>query len=106
MAAGLIAARRDAGGEGGTRRRLSQRWDIAPAKRASGGNGLWHCSARGQERWSPTSFGEKSEQWQRALALLGEMLEARLEPEAIIHSAAISAGERGEKWQQAVSLFS
>ena len=48
---------------------------------------------------------EKSEQWQRALALLSEMWEAKLEPGVISHSAGISACEKGEQWQRALVLL-
>ncbi|CAK0789332.1 unnamed protein product [Prorocentrum cordatum] len=50
---------------------------------------------------------EKGEQWQRALSLLSEMIEAKSEPDVIIsYSAGISACEKGEQWQRALSLLS
>ncbi|CAK0891727.1 unnamed protein product [Prorocentrum cordatum] len=49
---------------------------------------------------------EKGEQWQRALALLSEMWEAKLEPNVISYSAGISACEKGEQWQAALALLS
>ena len=49
---------------------------------------------------------EKGEQWQRALALLSEMWEAKLEPDVISYSAGISACEKGEQWQRALALLS
>ncbi|CAK0803461.1 unnamed protein product, partial [Prorocentrum cordatum] len=63
----------------------------ARARRAGCGSGLWRCSVRFARRsWSPTlsyssgiSACETGEQWQRALALLSEMCEAKLEPDVI-----------------------
>ncbi|CAK0881698.1 unnamed protein product [Prorocentrum cordatum] len=65
----------------------------ARARRAGSGSGPWRCSARcGMRSWSPTSSSlysagisacEKGVQWQRALALLREMWEAKLEPDVI-----------------------
>ena len=49
---------------------------------------------------------EKGEQWQRALALLSEMWEAKLEPNVISYNAGISACEKGEQWQRALALLS
>ncbi|CAK0818312.1 unnamed protein product, partial [Prorocentrum cordatum] len=58
------------------------------------------------------------EQWQRALALLSEMWEAKLEPNVICttilgeararisYNAGISACEKGEQWQRALALLS
>ncbi|CAK0853036.1 unnamed protein product [Prorocentrum cordatum] len=49
---------------------------------------------------------EKGEQWQRALALLSEMWEVKLEPNVIFsHSAGISACEKCEQWQRALALL-
>ncbi|CAK0853897.1 unnamed protein product [Prorocentrum cordatum] len=48
----------------------------------------------------------KGEQWQRALALLSEMWEAKLEPDVISYNAGISACEKGEQWQRALALLS
>ena len=42
---------------------------------------------------------EKGEQWHRALALLSEMREAKLEPNVISYNAGISVCEKGEQWQ-------
>ena len=49
---------------------------------------------------------EKGGQWQRALALLSEIWEAKLEPNVISYSAGISACEKGEQWQRALALLS
>ena len=49
---------------------------------------------------------EKGEQWQRALALLSEVWEAKLEPDVISYNAGISACEKGEQWQRALALLS
>ncbi|CAK0842262.1 unnamed protein product [Prorocentrum cordatum] len=49
---------------------------------------------------------EKGQQWQWALALLGEMCEARLKPNVIFScNAAISACGKGEQWQRALALL-
>ncbi|CAK0885507.1 unnamed protein product, partial [Prorocentrum cordatum] len=48
----------------------------------------------------------KGEQWQRALALLSEMWEAKLDPNVVSYSAGISACEKGEQWQRALALLS
>ncbi|CAK0842260.1 unnamed protein product [Prorocentrum cordatum] len=45
------------------------------------------------------------EQWQRALALLGEMREVKLELDMMSYSAGISACEKGEQWQRALALL-
>ncbi|CAK0910328.1 unnamed protein product [Prorocentrum cordatum] len=49
---------------------------------------------------------ENGEQWQRALALLGEMWEAKLELDVISYSTGISACEKGQQWQPALALLS
>ncbi|CAK0831140.1 unnamed protein product, partial [Prorocentrum cordatum] len=49
---------------------------------------------------------EKGEQWHRALALLSEMREAKLELDVISYNAGISACEKGEQWQRALALLS
>ncbi|CAK0882276.1 unnamed protein product, partial [Prorocentrum cordatum] len=49
---------------------------------------------------------EKGKQWERALALLSEMREAKLEPNVISYSAGISTCEKGEQWQRALALLS
>ncbi|CAK0858993.1 unnamed protein product [Prorocentrum cordatum] len=58
------------------------------ARRVCSGSGLWHCSARcGRRSWSQpssaTALGsvraKRAEQWQRAMALLSEMWEAKLQ---------------------------
>ncbi|CAK0825001.1 unnamed protein product [Prorocentrum cordatum] len=50
---------------------------------------------------------EKGKQWQWALALLSEMWEAKLEPNAIIsYIAATCACERCGQWRHALSLLS
>ncbi|CAK0833632.1 unnamed protein product [Prorocentrum cordatum] len=49
---------------------------------------------------------EKGEQWQRALALLSTMLEAKLKPDAAVFNAGISACEKGRQWQRALALLS
>ncbi|CAK0847312.1 unnamed protein product [Prorocentrum cordatum] len=78
VAAGVGPAHRDTGGQPGTRR-------------FSYNAGISAC--------------EKSEQWQRALALLTEMREAKLEPNVISYSAGISACEKDEQWEQALAIF-
>ncbi|CAK0846368.1 unnamed protein product [Prorocentrum cordatum] len=49
---------------------------------------------------------EKGGQWQRALALLSGVREAKLEPNVISYSAGISACAKGGQWQSALALFS
>ncbi|CAK0836621.1 unnamed protein product, partial [Prorocentrum cordatum] len=80
VAAGAGAAQRDAGGEAGARPLVSY------------SAGISAC--------------EQGEQWQRALALLSEMREVKLEPNVISYSAGISACEKGEQWQRALALLS
>ncbi|CAK0795975.1 unnamed protein product [Prorocentrum cordatum] len=86
----------------------------ARASRVRSGSGLWRCSARcGRRRWSPTSSlyssgisaCEKGEQWQRALALLGDIWGAKLVPNVFSYSAGISACEKGGQWQSALALL-
>ncbi|CAK0858992.1 unnamed protein product [Prorocentrum cordatum] len=86
----------------------------ARARRASSGSGLWRCFARcGRRSWSKTSSTysagisacEKGEQWQRALTLLREMCEAKVESNVISYGAGITACEKGRQWQHAVSLL-
>ncbi|CAK0800946.1 unnamed protein product [Prorocentrum cordatum] len=49
----------------------------------------------------------KGWQWQRALALLSEMLEAKVESSVIFsYTAGISACEKSEQWQPALALLS
>ncbi|CAK0891373.1 unnamed protein product [Prorocentrum cordatum] len=108
-------------------------------RRARPGSGLWRCSARcGRRSWSPTSPSynagisacEKGDQWRRALALLGEMREAILEPNSsatvlgsararmassssglrccttgFSYNAGISACEKRDQWQRALALL-
>ncbi|CAK0844750.1 unnamed protein product [Prorocentrum cordatum] len=49
---------------------------------------------------------EKCGQWQRALAMLTEMREAKLEPDVVSYSAVISACEKDTHWQFAFALLS
>ncbi|CAK0893392.1 unnamed protein product [Prorocentrum cordatum] len=66
------------------------------------------------QRWSPTSSAtalgsaraRRASSGSRALALLSEMREAKLEPDVISYSAGISACEKGEQWQRALALLS
>ncbi|CAK0863764.1 unnamed protein product, partial [Prorocentrum cordatum] len=115
VAAGSGAAERDAGGEAGTQRRQLQRWDqrVREGPAVAAGAGAAERDAGGEagvQRFSynaGVSACEKSEQWQRVLALLGEMREAKLEPDAISSTiAGISACEKGRQWQRALSLLS
>ncbi|CAK0897888.1 unnamed protein product, partial [Prorocentrum cordatum] len=45
------------------------------------------------------------EQWQRALTLLSEMWQVKLEPDVISFSAGIGACAKGKQWQQALALL-
>ncbi|CAK0875783.1 unnamed protein product, partial [Prorocentrum cordatum] len=47
----------------------------------------------------------KGGQWQRALALLGEMWAAKLELDAFIYTAGVSACGKGGQWQRALALL-
>ncbi|CAK0841671.1 unnamed protein product [Prorocentrum cordatum] len=86
------------------------------AGKAGNGNTRCQCSVRcGRRSWNPTPISynagisacEKGEQWQRALALLSEMWEAKLEPDVIFsYSAGISACAKGEQWHRALALLS
>ena len=49
---------------------------------------------------------DRGEQWLRAMLLLGEMREAKLEPDVIGCNAGISACGKGEQWQRALALLS
>ncbi|CAK0841498.1 unnamed protein product [Prorocentrum cordatum] len=49
---------------------------------------------------------EKGQQWQRALALLIEMREAKLEANVISHNVVLNACEKAEQWQQSLALLS
>ncbi|CAK0802709.1 unnamed protein product [Prorocentrum cordatum] len=80
MAGGRVFAQGDSGGEVGARRHLF------------GYNaGISAC--------------ERGKQWQRALALLSEMRESRLEPDVISYSAGIRACEVSELWAKALDLL-
>ncbi|CAK0820506.1 unnamed protein product [Prorocentrum cordatum] len=92
VAAGPGAARQDVGCEAGAHRHQLQRWDQrlrerravaagpgAARRRAGGGAGARRLSCN-----AGISACEKGGQWQRALALLGETSEARLEPSVIL----------------------
>ncbi|CAK0852609.1 unnamed protein product, partial [Prorocentrum cordatum] len=78
VAAGACAAVRDVGGK-------------AAAQLISYSVGISAC--------------EKGEQWQRALALLSEMKEVKLEPNDFSYSAGVTACEKGGQWQQALSIL-
>ncbi|CAK0873091.1 unnamed protein product [Prorocentrum cordatum] len=78
VGAGPDAAQRDAGGEG------------VPQ--------LSYCAG--------LSACEKGKQWQRALALLSEMRDARVEPVVMSYSAGIRSCGKGEQWERALSLLS
>ncbi|CAK0884094.1 unnamed protein product [Prorocentrum cordatum] len=107
------AADRDAGGEAGTQRHLQlQRWDqrvrerravaarsVAAQRDAGGGAGNRFSYSAG------ISACEKGDQWQCVLALLSEMRETKLQPDAMSFSAGISACGKGEQWQRALALL-
>ncbi|CAK0879656.1 unnamed protein product [Prorocentrum cordatum] len=79
VAACAGAAERDVGGEGGPRRLVNYNAGISA------------CA--------------KGEQWQRALALLSEMWEAKLDPDVTSYSAGITACKSGGQWQRALALL-
>ncbi|CAK0904775.1 unnamed protein product [Prorocentrum cordatum] len=129
----IRSARSERAGIGSKRCRFSakllqRRWPAssattlgsAPAAKACSGSWPCCCSSRyGKRGWSSLSSPDRSssgysagisacergEQWQRALLLLSEMREAKLEPD-VIHHAGISACEKDGQWQQASSLLS
>ncbi|CAK0871384.1 unnamed protein product [Prorocentrum cordatum] len=82
VAAGFGAAQRDVGGEIGAQRFFFFSYSA----------GISACGKGGQ--------------WQRALALLGEMWEEKLELDGVSCSAGISACEKGRQWQRALALLS
>ncbi|CAK0865090.1 unnamed protein product [Prorocentrum cordatum] len=49
---------------------------------------------------------EKGVQWQRALVLISDMREAKLEADVVSYNAGISACEKGGQWQRALALLS
>ena len=51
-----------------------------------------------------TSACEKVRQWQKALALLWELLDQELELQVISYSSAIIAGAEGQPWQNVLAL--
>ncbi|CAK0854343.1 unnamed protein product [Prorocentrum cordatum] len=94
---------------------ISTTLESARARVPGSGGGPWRCSARcGRRGWSPTlsiysawiSACERSEQWQRTLALLSEMCEAKMEPNVISYGGGISACVKSEQWQRALALLS
>ncbi|CAK0824926.1 unnamed protein product [Prorocentrum cordatum] len=118
VAVGSGAAPRDAGCEAGAERHQLQRWDqrVREGRAVAAGYGAAQPDAGG---WAGArhylytcsynagiSAYEKCEQWQRALALLREMREAKLEPDIFSYSAGIGACEKGEQWERAVILLS
>ncbi|CAK0863184.1 unnamed protein product [Prorocentrum cordatum] len=113
VATGVGAAKRDAGGEAGAHRHQLQRWDqrVREGRAVAAGAGAVDRNAGGEAgaRLSynaGTSACEKGQQWQRALALLSEMKEVKLERNVISYCAGISACEKGEQWQRALALLS
>jgi pentatricopeptide repeat domain-containing protein 1 len=51
-------------------------------------------------------LAERAAKWQLALVRLSVMPEARMVPDEITYSAAISACEKGGQWQLALNLLS
>ncbi|CAK0880211.1 unnamed protein product [Prorocentrum cordatum] len=90
-----------------------QRWSqrVREGHAVAGGSGAAQRDVAGKAN-SRLSYSagisacEKGKQWQRALALFGEMLAAKLEPNVTVpYSAGISACEKGEQWQRALALL-
>ncbi|CAK0856890.1 unnamed protein product, partial [Prorocentrum cordatum] len=116
VAAGAGAAERDAGGEAGAQRHLSyNRWGqrvregraVAVGADAAERHGGVEGGARRHLYSAGISACEKGQQWQRALALLSEMREVKLESGVIIcYIAGISACAKGEQSQWAMALLS
>ncbi|CAK0808240.1 unnamed protein product, partial [Prorocentrum cordatum] len=49
---------------------------------------------------------ENGGQWQRALSLLSEMRELKLDPDCKSYTIGISVHRKGKRWQQALALLS
>ncbi|CAK0841584.1 unnamed protein product [Prorocentrum cordatum] len=87
VAAGAGTAEGDAGGEAG-----------APRRHLSYNAGISACEKG--EQW------QRGQQWQRALGLLSEMRQVRVEPTFISYNAGISSCEKCKQWQRALGLLS
>ncbi|CAK0888683.1 unnamed protein product [Prorocentrum cordatum] len=113
VAASAGAAQRDVGGEGEAQRHQLQRWDQREreGQAVAAGVGAAQRDERG-EAGAEFSYNtgisacEKGRQWQRALALLSEMWEARVERSIVSYGSGISACGNGEQWRQALALLS
>ncbi|CAK0789736.1 unnamed protein product [Prorocentrum cordatum] len=114
VAAGCGASQRDAGGAAGARRDQLLRWDqrVREGRAVAAGSGAAKRDVGGEaetereqlQRWDQRV--REGEQWQRALALLSEMQEAKLKPNVISYNAGISACEKGKQWQRTLALLS
>ncbi|CAK0824928.1 unnamed protein product [Prorocentrum cordatum] len=114
VAASFGAARRDAGGDAGAQCHHLQRWDqrVREGRAVAASSGAARRDAAGELGARPLimynagiSACEKGEQWQRSIALLSEMLNAKLVPDVITYSAGISACVKGVQWQRALALL-
>ncbi|CAK0858308.1 unnamed protein product [Prorocentrum cordatum] len=113
VAAGAGIVQRNLGEEAGAQRHQFQRWyqrvregravaaSSCAAQRDVGGE----VGARLSANTGISACG-KGEQWQRALALLSEMREAKLELNVFSYSGGISACGKGKQWQRALALLS
>ncbi|CAK0874690.1 unnamed protein product, partial [Prorocentrum cordatum] len=89
-----------------------QRWDqrVREGRAVALGSGAAERDVEG-EAGAQLSYNagisacEKGEQWQRALALLSEMREAKLEPDVISYNVGISVCANGGQWQEALSML-
>ncbi|CAK0880212.1 unnamed protein product [Prorocentrum cordatum] len=89
-------------------RRRDQR--LREGQAVAAGSGAAHRCAGGEARAQLSysagiSACEKGNQWQRALALLNEAREAKLELAVISYNAGVRACERGGQWQRALALL-
>ncbi|CAK0873284.1 unnamed protein product [Prorocentrum cordatum] len=114
VAAGCGPSQRGSRGEAGANRHELLRRDqrVREGRAVAAGSGAAERDVGGgpgaQLSYSAgISACEKGEQWQRALALLREMSEAKLQPDVISYNAGISAcGDNGGQWQRALALLS
>ncbi|CAK0901116.1 unnamed protein product [Prorocentrum cordatum] len=114
VAAGIGAAERDVGGETGERRHQLRGRDqrVREGRAVAAGFGVVQRDAGGEagarrhqlQRWHQCM--REGRAWQRALALLREIEEAKLEHDAISYGAGISACGTGGQWQRALALLS
>ena len=66
---------------------------------------FWRRAAAWQSRRTSSARCLKGEQWQRAMALLADMAEAKMEKDIMItYSTAINVSEKAQQWQLTLEL--